>query len=294
MTPYRNPFTTDADRAQIWEMLVERDIRSFMVGDWDLVADDFHADSFVAVDGRMRSNPDSWRLGFRALDDYRRSWLEQSTAMRELVADGLETGLYEASTVRDIEIDGDRALAHKKIDGQVRRKDGSIVPLSWQTLYLCRKFDDRWRIIGFVGYLPNPMGDAAPAAPATAAKQVPASARQHTTAGPYSPVLSVRADKLAVISGQAAIASDGSVIGKTVEEQARETLDNCARQLASAGCTLGDVFKVNVYLSDISLWERFNSVYREMMPGTLPVRTAVGTQLLDGLLVEVEMWAVQP
>lgn len=157
MSMYRNPFPADPDRAGIWEMLVERDIRAFVAGDWSQVAGDFLPESFFAVDGRMRANPDSWQLGLSSLDGYRLSWLEQSGGMRATVA-GLEAGLYEATTLRDIEIDGDKALAHKKFDGQVRRHDGGIVPLRWQSLYMCRRVDTGWKVAGFVGYLPNPMG----------------------------------------------------------------------------------------------------------------------------------------
>jgi 2-iminobutanoate/2-iminopropanoate deaminase len=63
--------------------------------------------------------------------------------------------------------------------------------------------------------------------------------------------------------------------------------------MATAGCSFDDVFKVNVYLTDLSIWDRFNVVYRELMPEPRPVRTAVGTKLLPGLLVEIEMWAVK-
>lgn len=124
-------------------------------------------------------------------------------------------------------------------------------------------------------------------------KRRPAGARQHTTAGPYSPVLEVDAQRLVVISGQIAIDHDGRMIGDTIEEQTRATLRACATQLASAGCTLGDVFKVNVYLADVSHWARFNSAYRELMPEPLPVRTTVQAVLLPGYLVEIEMWAVK-
>jgi 2-iminobutanoate/2-iminopropanoate deaminase len=124
-------------------------------------------------------------------------------------------------------------------------------------------------------------------------KELPDAAAQHSGAGPYSPVLAVHANRLVVISGQAAIAPDGSVTGSTIEAQARATLDNCRRQLAAAGASLHDVFKVNVYLADLGQWDAFNAVYREVMPPPLPVRTAVGARLLPDLLVEVEMWAVQ-
>jgi 2-iminobutanoate/2-iminopropanoate deaminase len=124
-------------------------------------------------------------------------------------------------------------------------------------------------------------------------KRLPAGAAQHATAGPYSPVLEVRADRLVVISGQVAIAPDGNVIGTTIEEQTQATLENCLRQLQTAGCSFADVFKVNIYLADIAEWARFNAVYQQQMPAPLPVRTAVQAVLLPGLLVEIEMWAVK-
>jgi enamine deaminase RidA (YjgF/YER057c/UK114 family) len=289
MTTYRNPFDLDVDRREIWEMVVERDTKAFVAGDWSLVEEDFLPDAFFAVDGRMRSNPDSWRLGLSSLEEYRASWLEQSEAMRDLVAN-LESGIYEVTTLRDIEVVQDRALAHKKLDGQMRRKDGGTLSLHWQTLYMCRKNNGRWKITGFIGYLPHPMGGVAPGP----AKELPEQATQHDTAGPYSPVLVLRPASLAVISGQAALAQDGSVLGNGIEEQTRATLHNCARQLETAGCTFRDVFKVNVYLADPDDWEAFNGVYSSAFPHPLPVRTTVGARLLNGLLVEIEMWAVKP
>lgn len=124
-------------------------------------------------------------------------------------------------------------------------------------------------------------------------KRRPENARQHVTAGPYSPVLEVDAARLVVISGQVAVDMSGEVIGSTIEEQTRATLDNCAAQLASANCTLGDVFKVNIYLTDLADWTRFNAIYEEAMVEPLPVRTAVQAILLPGFLVEIEMWAVK-
>jgi 2-iminobutanoate/2-iminopropanoate deaminase len=124
-------------------------------------------------------------------------------------------------------------------------------------------------------------------------KARPSGARQHVTAGPYSPVLEVDARRLVVISGQVAVDFGGNVVGETIEEQTRATLDNCAAQLASAGCGLKDVFKVNIYLTDLGEWTRFNAVYEAMMPPPLPVRTAVQAILLPGFRVEIEMWAVK-
>ena len=121
----------------------------------------------------------------------------------------------------------------------------------------------------------------------------PAKSRQHSTAGPYSPVLEIDARRLVVISGQVAVDMEGRVIGRTIEEQTEATLRNCIDHLASADCTLADVFKVNIYLKDLAHWTRFNAVYGKMFREPLPVRTAVQAVLLPGFLVEIEMWATK-
>jgi len=123
-------------------------------------------------------------------------------------------------------------------------------------------------------------------------KRVPPGASQHSTAGPYSPVLEISGKRIVAISGQAAINPDGKIVGATLQEQTEQTIANCSRQLASAGCGLEDVFKVTVYLTDLSAWGDFNTVYAKLMPEPRPVRTAVQVGLLPGLLVEIEMWAI--
>lgn len=124
-------------------------------------------------------------------------------------------------------------------------------------------------------------------------KEIPQGAAQHVTAGPYSPVLEITCNKVVVISGQTSTAMDGRVLGETVEEQTRLVLENCKNQLATAGCTLEQVFKVNVYMKDLGEWGAFNAIYQEIMPEPRPVRTAVQTGLLPGILVEIEMWAAK-
>ena len=125
------------------------------------------------------------------------------------------------------------------------------------------------------------------------AKRVPPGAAQHVTAGPYSPVLEVQADRIVVISGQVAQDVQGNILGDTIEEQTRATLANCRRQLESAGCTFDDVFKVNAYMADLNDLDRFNKVYMELIPEPRPARTTVGAKLLRTFLIEIEMWAAK-
>ncbi|MDA9100872.1 RidA family protein [Planktomarina sp.] len=118
--------------------------------------------------------------------------------------------------------------------------------------------------------------------------------RQHATAGPYSPVLEVRTKSIVVISGQAALDLKGNVNTTDFEEQSVITLQNCLTQLTAAGCSFSDVFKVNVFLTDLSDWPKFNGIYEKMMQKPFPVRTAVQAGLLHDFLVEIEMWAAKP
>lgn len=124
-------------------------------------------------------------------------------------------------------------------------------------------------------------------------KTVPAGARQHSTAGPYSSVLLVSGQELVVLSGQGPLDPDGRLVGSTIEEHTVATMENCRRLLAGCDLTFADVFRVNVYLADLEHWERFNAVYAPLMPEPRPVRTTVGVNLLLGMLVEIDMWAVR-
>ena len=316
MTAYdRNPFAgADPDRAAIWDMLVYRDIDAYLAVDWEAVADDFLSDEFFGIDAGKSRNADRWKPLFSSLDAYRDVWLEQARETRENAdPDRVRAALFALTTLTQIDIDGGFALAHKKFDGSVPRRDGSAERLQWQTHYYCKKVygktppdgqspdekspDEKspdkkaaaaWKIRGFTGYLPNPLH----APDDGRARQTPNSA-QHATAGPYSPVVSVSAhSRLIVISGQAPVDPDGRVVGDTIEEQTRHTLMNCETQLQAAGAELADVFKVNVYLRDIEEWARFNRVYAATMQQPFPARTTVQAQLpVEGFRVEIEMWA---
>ncbi len=286
----QNPFPEKSDRWHIWEMLVARDIKAFVNADWDMVAQDFVEEGFMGIDGGRQPNPDAWSINFPDLSSYRNEWLRQARSFQKIQWDeDIESAFFRVTTLRDIDIQGDAALVHKKFFGALNRADGSQVPMEWQTLYRCRRVDGSWKIAGFTGYLPHFLGPVV----SGPAKQLPVGASQHKTAGPYSPVLEVAASKLVVISGQAAIDDEGTVVGETIEEQTICTLDNCRKQLSQAGCSLDDVFKVNVYLKDLADWPPFNEVYRQYFSEPLPVRAAIGSDLLLTLLVEIEMWAAK-
>lgn len=160
--PFRNPFSSsDAARHAIWQMLVERDIDAFLTAGWSKVAGDFVEDGFIGIDGKREVSPDKWRLAFPSLSAYRDEWLRQAKDFaQQSFAEDPRNAIFTTTTLEDIEIDGDMALARKKFDGSLKKSDGSVDVLKWQTLYYCRLHEGRWKICGFTGYLPNPMGEA--------------------------------------------------------------------------------------------------------------------------------------
>jgi len=158
MPHFTNPFPKDADRGAIWTMLVTRDIDAFIAGDWSMVEGDFIADGFLGLNAAASGNPDSWRIGFPTLEAYRDEWLRQAAATKATAfAEDPRAAIYRATNLMHIDVSGDIAVAHKKFDGTIAKADGTRDVLNWQTLYFCRKVDGRWRLTGFVGYMPYPM-----------------------------------------------------------------------------------------------------------------------------------------
>jgi 2-iminobutanoate/2-iminopropanoate deaminase len=113
-----------------------------------------------------------------------------------------------------------------------------------------------------------------------------------TPSFPYSPV--VISGDLVVTAGQVANDADGKRTADDIDGQTRQVLDNVRACLASAGCGLEDVIKVNAFLTDLSNFEVYNAIYREYFKAPYPARTTVGAALAPGLLVEVEVIARRP
>lgn len=285
----RNPFDSNSDEASIWEMLVARDIEAFVRADWSLVENDFLESGFCGVHGHFSNDVDDWTPAFPNLGAYKNEWLRQALETQEASEpDLLLEELHALTTLERIDVNGEMATAHKKFDGTISKKGGSKEALLWQTLYVCKKTNGKWQIHSFVGYLPHGKTEKQRR---RGVVQHPETS-QHKTAGPYSPVVRIaRSANIIVLSGQAPVNDEGDVFGETLHEQAKVTLDNCVRQLEAAGARLEDVFKVMVYLADLSEWESFNQIYRELMPFPYPARTAVQAVLLPGFKVEVDMWA---
>ncbi|PCI88428.1 MAG: hypothetical protein COB24_02725 [Hyphomicrobiales bacterium] len=155
-----NPFsatsdTPNKDKAAIWDMLVLRDIDAYLAADWSLVENDFIADKFMGIDGKNEQNPSDWKMAFPSLEDYKNLWLEQAVAAQKIeYAEDIRQAIHKLTNLTDIDINQHKAIACKKFHGTIKKADGSVDQLNWQTLYFCEKVADKWKITGFAGYLP--------------------------------------------------------------------------------------------------------------------------------------------
>jgi 2-iminobutanoate/2-iminopropanoate deaminase len=72
----------------------------------------------------------------------------------------------------------------------------------------------------------------------------------------------------------------GEVTSDDVIEQTRQTIVNLEAILAATGCTLQDVVKATVYLTDMADYPRVNKVYDEAFVPNKPARTCVAVSAL--------------
>ena len=108
-------------------------------------------------------------------------------------------------------------------------------------------------------------------------------------AGPYSHA--TVANGFVFVSGQGPFDPETNSAPDAFADQVRQTFENLSVVLEAAGTGLGEVVKVNAYLTDLTRFADFNEIYREFFPGNPPARTTVATGLLE-ILVEVDCIAV--
>lgn len=152
----KNPFKgINSDQAVIWEMLVYRDIKAFVNGDWNQIENDFLSHKFYGINALFSLDPQIWKLDFPLLADYKKSWLDQAhESKRKTYAESLETGIHRVTKLDKFEIKSGKAAIWKKFNGTLKLSDGQDEVLQWQTIYFCEFFKESWKIAGFIGYLP--------------------------------------------------------------------------------------------------------------------------------------------
>ncbi len=101
----------------------------------------------------------------------------------------------------------------------------------------------------------------------------------------------IRAGDFVFLTGQIPMRDGAPMTTGTIEEQTRAVLEDIKKTLAEAGCALSDVVKAMIWLTDRADFPGFNAVYGEFFPHEPPARSAVVTDLLVDVRVEVEVVA---
>ena len=111
--------------------------------------------------------------------------------------------------------------------------------------------------------------------------------------GPYSHIAKV--GDFITIGGVAGVnPATGELAGEDVHSQTIQILRSFEGMLAAAGSDLDHVVHINIFLKDMSDFERMNEAYIEVMGKRRPARTAIGVKELPkpGFLLTMNLTAV--
>ena len=105
----------------------------------------------------------------------------------------------------------------------------------------------------------------------------------------------VKAGNFLFLTSQlAADLKTGEIIGGTIEEQTKQTLENIKFLLESCGSGMDDIVKVIVYLRNAVDFDAMNDIYRQYFAkGLEPARVTVQAQSpIQGVDIEIEVTAI--
>ena len=104
----------------------------------------------------------------------------------------------------------------------------------------------------------------------------------------------VRAGDVVFLTGQVPMRHGPPMTSGSIEEQTRACLEDISATLAEARCELGDVVKSMVWLKSRDDFPGFNAVYGEYFPEGPPARSALISDFLVDVRVEIECIAYKP
>ena len=123
-------------------------------------------------------------------------------------------------------------------------------------------------------------------------KKVICSSKAPGAIGPYSQA--IEANGMVFVSGQLPIDATTGLMPETVEDQAKQSLENMKSILEEAGLSMANIVKTTVFLADMSYFADMNKVYSTFFQGEYPARSAVAVKALPkDALVEIECIAVR-
>ncbi|MCZ7450882.1 RidA family protein [Agrobacterium rhizogenes] len=107
---------------------------------------------------------------------------------------------------------------------------------------------------------------------------------------PYSSIR--RAAGLLFLSGEVALDDNGNV-PEGVAAQTRLVMERIERALKCEGVSLAHIVSATVHLTNAADFEAFNEEYARILKAPFPARTTVCASLVDDVLIEVSVIAVE-
>ena len=104
----------------------------------------------------------------------------------------------------------------------------------------------------------------------------------------------VKAGDYIFCTGQVPMENGKVMTSGTIEEQTIAVIQDIEKTLSLADCTLNDIVKSMVWLSNKNDFPGFNEVYSRYFQSDPPARSAVVNELLVDVKVEIEVIAYKP
>ncbi|QQS59753.1 hypothetical protein IPN35_02665 [Candidatus Peregrinibacteria bacterium] len=104
--------------------------------------------------------------------------------------------------------------------------------------------------------------------------------------GPYSQAAVYR--NMLFVSGQIGLLPQGGALPENFLDEAKNALYNLKSITEASGSRLDRIFKVTVFLTDMSLFDDMNGIYRRFFPDNYPARECVAVaELPKGARIEI-------
>ena len=104
----------------------------------------------------------------------------------------------------------------------------------------------------------------------------------------------IRAGDFVFLTGQIPMMNGEPMTTGTIEDQTKVILEDIKATLVEAGCKMDDVVKSMIWLRERADFPGFNKIYGDYFPKEPPARSAVVSELLVDVRVEIEVIAYKP
>ena len=104
----------------------------------------------------------------------------------------------------------------------------------------------------------------------------------------------IRAGDFIFLTGQIPMMNGEPMTTGTIEDQTRVILEDIKATLEEAECKMDDIVKSMIWLRERADFPGFNKIYGDYFPTEPPARSAIVSELLVDVRVEIEVIAYKP